>query len=470
MLIRNAEVWGGGRADLRIAQGRIAAIGQLEAHPGEPVIDACGDALVPGLHDHHLHLAASAARAASIQCGPPEVTDAATLAVRLRAEPGSGWLRGVGYHESVMGLPDARALDDLLADRPLRIQHRGGRIWLLNSCALDELLTRAKPPPGLERIANRYTGRLFDSDDWLRGALGSAPPDLADLSIELARHGVTGVTEMSPRNGSAEAAWLADQAQTGRLVQRVVLAGSLALSSAVPSSCWQLGPAKLHLHDAALPDFDTVVDFIRAAHNQGRPLASHCTTEAELVFTLAALAEAGTARGDRIEHAGIARDEHVAEIARLGLAVVSQPNFVFERGDQYLHAVEPELQPLLYRLGAFPRAGVALAAGSDAPFGGIDPWTAMAAAVERRTRSGEVIGADEALSPEQALALFLADPADLTRQRRIAIGEAADLCLLDRPWSEARKCLSSSLVRATLIAGRIVHQRIDQPPIERRAR
>ena len=58
MLIRDAELWGKGRADLRIAEGRIAAIGTLAALPGEAVVDARGGALLPGLHDHPIHLAA----------------------------------------------------------------------------------------------------------------------------------------------------------------------------------------------------------------------------------------------------------------------------------------------------------------------------------------------------------------------------------------------------------------------------
>ena len=129
MLIRNAEVHGHGRADLRIRAGRIASIGALAPEPGEPIIEARGGALLPGLHDHHIHLAALSAKRASVACGPPEVIDAETLARNLCKAPGNGWIRGVGYHESVLGsLPDAAALDRLIADRPVRIQHRSGRM------------------------------------------------------------------------------------------------------------------------------------------------------------------------------------------------------------------------------------------------------------------------------------------------------------------------------------------------------
>ena len=72
MLIRNAEVWKSGRCDVRISRSSIAELGHLEPRPDEPVIDARGGALLPGLHDHHIHLAGLAARKASVACGPPE--------------------------------------------------------------------------------------------------------------------------------------------------------------------------------------------------------------------------------------------------------------------------------------------------------------------------------------------------------------------------------------------------------------
>ena len=467
MLIRGAEVWRQGIADVRLAGGVIEAIGALAARPGETVIDVAGGALLPGLHDQHIHLAGLAARAGSIACGPPQVDDARQLAAALR--PGSGWLRGVGYHESVMGLPDARALDRLCPDRPLRIQHRSGRLWLVNSRALDELLKHAKPPSGMERDASGFTGHLFDADEWLRTALESTPPDFAAISAELARYGVTGITDMSPRNDPIMAAHFARQIDDGSLVQHVMLAGTLSLGEAA-SGPWRPGPAKLHLHEAALPGFDEARRFVEAAHGADRAVAIHCVSEVELVFALALFEESGAIPGDRIEHASIASPELVARIAALGLAVCVQPHFVFERGDRYLADVEPRHHPDLYRLRSLAEAGLALAGGSDAPFGEADPWAAMRAAVTRHTRGGLPITPDEALTPEQALGLFLKHPARLGEERAIVAGAPADLCLLDRPWAEQRAALDSDAVRACWVSGRLVHQGIYQPPFERAAR
>ncbi|MEJ6010033.1 amidohydrolase family protein [Novosphingobium aquae] len=449
MLIQNAEVWQTGLADLRADNSGIVAIGLLSPQAGEEVIDAGGAALLPGLHDHHIHLAATAVRRQSIVCGPPEVRAAADLAGRLQSAPGNGWLRGILYHESVAGLPDARELDALCSHRPLRIQHRSGRMWLFNSAGLELILTQDMPPPGLDMEHGKPTGRLFDEDTWLRTKLGNSPPDFTAVSGELAAFGVTGLTDMSPSNGPVMDVHFAKEQAAGRLLQTVRLAGTLALGS---------GPAKLHLHENALPDFDETVAFVRAAHAARRPVASHCTTETELVFALAAIAEAGTLRGDRIEHAGIARDSHIAQMAELGLAVCGQPHFIAERGDQYLTDVEPDLIPLLYRQASFLKAGLPLSAGSDAPFGSLDPWLAMQSAMTRQTAEGRSIGAQETLTPEQAVALYLADPDDLSRQRTLEIGAPADLCLLNQPWQTARKSLKSHLVRATFIGGKLVHQ------------
>jgi predicted amidohydrolase YtcJ len=178
-------------------------------------------------------------------------------------------------------------------------------------------------------------------------------------------------------------------------------------------------------------------------------------TVGDLVLTLGCLAEAGADPRDRIEHASVIPPDLIDWIAELGPTVVTQPHFIAERGDSYLAEVEPSERPWLYRAGALLAAGVRVAGGSDAPYGGANPWRSMQAAVDRRTASGVVIGEAERLSPEAALALYTgaletpgAGPA------RLAPGEAADLCLIDRGWASARLGLGEVEVRLTLKAGR----------------
>ena len=478
MLIRRCELDGALR-DVRSAGGEIVAIAPaFTAQPGERVFEARGGALLPGLNDHHAHLFAAAAALRSVRCGPPRVRNEPELAAGL-AGPGGvhrgqtpidSWLRGVGYHESVAGELDRRALDRWVPARPLRVQHRSGALWMLNSAAIDALgLDAGVDAAGIERDgAGRATGRLFRLDAWLGARLrelnpqsGSDPDgsSLRELSRHLARCGVTGVTDTGADNDASVLGSLAAAQRSGALLQRVLVMGNESLPS-LREPQLATGALKLLLDERALPELGALSARIAAAHRAGRNVALHAVARVELLFALAAFGEAGTQRGDRIEHASIAPPEALAKLRRFGLIVVTQPSFVAERGDQYATDVEAADRPWLYRARGFLAAGVRLAAGSDAPYSEPDPWRAMAAAVSRRSESGHVLGSAEALTPEEALALFTS-PLEAPGRPPVgvAVGERADLCLLRTPWLRARCALSADLVAATWRAGELIWER-----------
>ncbi len=466
MLIRNAEV-DGRQADVRCRDASISAIdSRLRALPGEADIDAAGGALLPGLVDHHLHLLALAASRASVPCGPPRVTDEAGLARALRAASGDGWIRGIGYHEAVAGPLDRLRLDALVSHRPVRIQHRSGVMWFVNSLASRLLrLDETAGPGGIERGPDgRANGRLFRLDDWLRERLPAATiPPVDDTSRELAAMGITAFTDATPHNDNATAHLMRALQSDGALRQRVLLMGDDTLDFEADDHL-QRGPLKVMLDEAALPDLEALGTRIAVAHRSRRAVAFHCVTRVELLFALAALRQANGSpthrrygHGDRIEHAALTTPDDVALLHDAGVAVVTQPNLVAERGDQFRIEVPAGEHDDLYRLRTLLNAGIPLAGSTDAPFGRPDPWHAMRAAVDRTTPDGSTLAAGEALDPEQALALFTGrsqDPGGA--QRKLAIGQPADLCLLHVPWREARRQLDRTLVRATLIAGSVV--------------
>ncbi|MFQ5417269.1 MAG: amidohydrolase family protein [Myxococcota bacterium] len=463
MLITGAEIGGRAPLDLRCAGGRIDAIAaSLSPEGDEEVIHASGGALLPGLHDHHIHLLALAAALRSVRCGPPQVNDRAALARALaEARPQKRWIRGVGYHESVAGELDRWVLDTLVSARPLRIQHRSGAMWILNSAAVEILGLDDDGPSGVERdLRGHATGRLFRCDRWLRERLDDdGHPNLAEAGRLLASFGVTGLTDAGPANTDDDLDEFIEAVVSGALPQRLQVMGS-------PSLSWpdhprvSRGAVKVLLDDCALPSLDELEATVAEAHRQDRGVAIHCVTRVQLVLAARALESAGAGQGDRIEHASVAPPEVVTLLSRLPLTVVTQPGFVYERGDVYLGDVEHGELPWLYRCRGFIEAGIALAAGTDAPFGEPDPWLAMRAAVRRRTRAGAELGPEEALDPEQALALFTSSAqAPGAAPRRLGVGEPADLCLLDRPWAEAREELSASMVRATVCRGRLVWTR-----------
>ncbi len=191
LIIRNAVTLTGALVDVRIEAGRIAELGKV-ALRGKQEIDARGTTMLPGLHDHHLHILATAARRQSIDL--TGLTDPAAIRALLAAAPDS-WLRAVGYDERAAGLPDAGLLDTWERERPLRVLDRTGALWALNSAALAQL--RDVPlPDGAERDASgRLTGRFWREDQWLGRALPRSLPDLARLGMEFAALGLTGLTD-----------------------------------------------------------------------------------------------------------------------------------------------------------------------------------------------------------------------------------------------------------------------------------
>ncbi|SER17938.1 Predicted amidohydrolase YtcJ [Solimonas aquatica] len=463
MLIRNASLVDARRVDLRIEGARLVALAaQLPPQPAEEVLDAQGGLMVAGLRDHHLHLQSAAAARAAIVCGPPQVMNAGQLATRLReaAREGEGWLRGIGYHESVAGELDADFLQDCVPDRPLRVQHRSGRLWILNRCALREIGLRDadRDHPG-ERVQGRLSGRFYDADLWLRARVPRQRPPLHALSRELASRGVVALCDATPHNSPDDFAHFADAQARGELLQKLMLMGDASLDAQRALPGLVVGAHKFHLHEHDLPGFDVLCAQIRAAHAAGRAAAFHCVTRTDLSFALAALEEAGAQPGDRIEHAAVTPPELMDWIARLKLRVITQPQFIAERGDAYAREVEAQDQPWLYRLRGFITAGVPLAAGSDAPFGALDPWAAMQAAVTRRSAGGVLLGEAEALSPEEALSLFTAPLTQPQRGPLLPAPDApADLCLLQQDWRSLRGALDRARVRACWREGRLIHR------------
>ncbi len=482
MLIKDARLWGTSEAviDVRIAAGRIAECRPgLRPTGGEEEIDAGGCALLPGLHDHHVHLRALAAARASVAVGPERIRSAAELAARLReadsAAPADAWLRCVGYHESVAGPLDRWALDRLLADpvrpvRPVRVQHRTGGLWVVNSAALAALGLDgdsdrgdgggdpAGDLAGVERDADgRATGRLWRMDRWLADRVPSRPSDLAaglaSMSARAAALGVTGFTDATPGATGPDVAGLAVAVADGTIAQRLRCMAQADVSGPVRGR-FSIGPVKIMLDDDTLPPLESLADSVRQAHAAGRTVAVHCVTRVQLVLTLAALDAAGRVPGDRIEHGAVIPGELVPALR--GLTVVSQPHFVAERGEQYARDVAAEDLPDLWRLRSLIDAGVAVAAGSDAPFGGADPWAVMRAAARRPA----LLGPGEAVAPETAIGLFLGSPSTPGEPRSLGPGVAADLVLLRCPPREAAGSLDSDLVAVTIIDGAVAYRAV----------
>lgn len=462
-VIRNAEVQGRPGVDVRIVAGRIAEVGPNLDRGYGCSLDARGGSVLPGLVDHHLHLHASAAARSSVRCGPPEVHGPRDLE-RALAEgvPEGGWVRGIGYVETVAGELDATALDRLHARRPVRIQHRSGAMWILNSAALRAVGLDTVAHPGVERdVHGRPTGRLIRADDLLRTLLPKAgPPRLDAVGADLARLGITTVTDATPDLNADSLAALGAAAVSGDLPQRLHLLGAPLGGDVTCSDRVTVGPYKIVLADSEVPDLDGLADTIRRVRAAGRAFAAHCVSRESLAVLLAVVEDVGCVPGDRIEHASLVPAEVVGDLRRHGLTVVTQPGFVADRGEDYRARVDERDHADLYRCRTLLDGGVPVALSSDAPYGPLDPWAVIRAAAGRRTEAGRVLGAAERIDASAALAAYLS-PAQRPGgpAERVRPGAAADLVVLDVPLPVMLDSPDSGAIGTVLVAGQAVYAR-----------
>jgi predicted amidohydrolase YtcJ len=177
-LLRPVELEGR-LTDCRLAAGLVRDIGpNLVAEPDERLMDAYGGALIPGLADHHLHLRALAAARRSVDLAGDDLPGpdrAAELAPN-----GDGWLRIVGVGSDVT----RSDLDRRWPHGPVRVQHRSGALWTLNSAALSRI-------SGPTSIQERASGQFWRPGPRLRHLLGDHAGNRRSRRADQADHRVT---------------------------------------------------------------------------------------------------------------------------------------------------------------------------------------------------------------------------------------------------------------------------------------
>ena len=204
-----------------------------------------------------------------------------------------------------------------------------------------------------------------------------------------------------------------------------------------------------------------------AAAAAGWSLAMHAIGDAALDFSLEVIAEARERYGrpampHRVEHGGVVRDDQIARMAELEVVMAVQPNFISAFGDSVEDRIGPERKKLSYPAGRLLRAGMVLPGSSDRPVAGGRPLDVIQDFVLRLTETGQVYGAHERITVEQALRAYTVGSAQATgweaRKGRLVAGQLADFVVLsDDPREVSSDRIGAIEVLATAVGGRLVH-------------
>ena len=478
-------------AEIHVERGRIRAI--LPCLTGTIIrtetdtFSYPGCHVYPGIVDNHVHLVGLGEHLSMVSLH--DVENREELLSRLRgAEPLDGWIRAVGWNETLWDdqrLPTLEELDAVTGDVPLYATRIDTHSALVNSAAMRHA------------GVSSTTALLIDEDLEPVFAVLPAPSEetlrrmIERACAECVRHGITEVHDM---NVAVE--WLEvmrTMAESGRLpirVQSYVSAqhrqwqelGQLPSGGELLRVCGikmfadgALGSRSALLRSPYADDTSTcgrellsveeMTEHIDEAVTAGWPaIAIHAIGDAAVRNVIDAYAAVrGRGNADdvifRIEHAQHVHPADVERMAEFNIVACVQPTHCISDATMAQQRLGDERCQWSYRWRSLLDAGVHLGAGSDFPIESPDPFAGMDAFIRRRPRGHDASwNAHECITHEEALKAFTIDAHATSgmeyRRGLLQVGYDADFTVTDVDLLDTTKVVSSSdCVVATIVGG-----------------
>ncbi len=499
------------------ATERIARI----APPGTAQVDLGGRAVLAAITDSHTHYHRAAQLEAHFldftALAPKSVGDVTRLVGDRRArQPDEAWIQGDNLSAAALKerrLPSRLELDAVCADRPVILRTVGKHAIAANTAALAaaSITADTADPRGgrIERDASGAPSGVLHETAKLRLDATRAdtvvPPiderrrlDALEAGIgRLSRAGIAEIHEIvqSP-DEMADYERLREQ---GRLNARVVFyvrvvegqatladLTRIGLRSGFGDDWLRLGGVKVSidgsctLHNAAVyggylddPGNDGLVrvepgdldELVAKATLGGLQVAVHAIGQRAVDMALdsfQASAAVATSRDlrHRLEHAYLAPiPGQLERIRDLRLVVSTQPAFLYANGDTWPAMFGTADTDRMVPMASLLEAGIPVQINTDFPNAALDPIANLRAAVERRTASGAVVGASEAISVAQAWALATVGSAfgafEENRRGRLDPGFLADFVVVNED-PIASGSLDGIQVEATIVGGEVM--------------
>jgi predicted amidohydrolase YtcJ len=495
------------------------------AGPGTKTIELGGRTVVPGLHDSHIHtmggaadeLAVSLAEAGSIA----DVQSA--FARRAAATPPGEWLvGGSGWHESQLAegrLPTRVELDAVAPNHPVFLR-RGGHVAVANSVALSRAGIGKETPDPVGGVIVRDpetgepTGALIERPAF--GLVAKLIPaatreDLvAGLKLYTKKLNSRGVTAtLEPGLNLEEIAAYMEMWRRGamttraRLLQRVTnlddvealssilapnfgddwlrIGGFKFLSDGGIEAAYLGAPYRLVEGEQTDPNFvgklllppggiDELREMLTIAAKRGWQVQVHAVGDAAISRVVDLMEEVDRIHKVRdlrwvIMHIFLPTKESLEKIKRIGLWTTVQDHPV-KLGHNMIRYWGEERAASAIPIRTIIAAGIPAGGGTDAPVVDWNPFESMwwmttrNIFIQGRT---DVLGADEAISREQALRLYTVGSAGVAfaedRLGSLAPGKLADLAVLSDDFltvpDDRLRDIQSVL---TMVGGKIVHR------------
>jgi len=508
-----------------VKAGRFVAIGSTEdmralIGKGTQSFDAKQMTIVPGFIDCHNH-AGGNTLLDEVLVGNPFVVEFVTIAsivdklsAKARETPPGTWVEGYFFDDTKV--KDNRQLnvhdlDQVSKDHPVVVHHRGGHTSYYNSKALEmaDVNKATTNPPGgtFDRDANgELNGRVTDRARNVFNKAGKRPvltaeqkqqhdrDGLAYISKQFVRYGLTSVHH---QGGDLFA--MQQVRARGELLHRVSYEmGGNVLESMITSGIetgfgdeWiRFGATSEHTVDGSFsertmalsqpyrgsnPPYkgnvtetqDVLNAWIERVHRAGIQVNCHANGDVaiDMVLTAFERAQKLSPRADarpKITHCTLINDDLVRRMKASGVVPALFTTYAYYNSDKFSFYGED----LMKRSMAFRTlldAGIVAAAGSDFSPGPFDPRMGIQGMVTRTGWNGEVWGANQRISVDEALRVNTLNGAYNSHEEAIkgsiTPGKLADFVVLsDDPFTMDQAKIKDVQIVRTVVAGSTVYQ------------
>ena len=507
-----------------VSGGRFCLVGTDEearacSGTGVSVVDLEGKTVIPGLIETHNHLSYGALALAMVDASSASNNSIEDIKIKLKdgaAKAGPGdWINGWGYDDTLIA--EARHLtrhdlDEVASEYPVFVLHTTGHLGYANSLTLKMAGIGADtpdPPGGTIHRDDQGvpTGLLMEPAAMnLISHLRPVPDEsifrmLIPMAVDLYnREGVTSIHDGAVGivgEGSQAMRAYVGLAAENRLNLRVYLTMmesyyrpllDQGLFRGFGGDYLKMGCVK-NFQDGSIqaltaslsedylghPGFrgqfimpqEELDAFVERYHVMGLQMAIHANGDGAIESVIQAFEKAQLKhhRDDHrhmIIHCQMASEDHIARMKAAGIIPSFFPNHVYYWGDRHLNLfLGKERADRIDPLGSAIRAGLRFTLHADTPVTPISPIFSIHNAVNRVTKGGLKLGADQCITAYQALEAFTTNAAYCSFEEgdkgSIEPGKLADFVVLsDDILGIAPEDIEKVRVLKTFVGGRLV--------------
>ena len=477
------------RGDEIVAVGSDDEVQSL-VDPDTTVVDLDGKTMVPGFYAAHDHFPGSGRVAVtsvdlnSPPIGSVETMDELVAALRERAAttPVGEWVQGRGYDTLLAERrhPTREDLDQVSTEHPIYIGHTSGHLGVANSLALELAgVTRDTPnPPGGVIQKDPVTGEpngVFEESGGMVSRL--IPPVTAEEQMEAFRwavqdyveEGVT--TAVIAGGGSGSLVNLRKARAEGLLTFRIIT--MMSRGNPDQPSAAEMGGLGSHFGDNHVKV--GAIKIVQDGSNQG--YTGYFTEPYHTPF-----------KGNADYHGYARRSREdlttmVTELHRTGYQIAIHANgeaaiddvihafreasffvgHVYYWGDRHRDIfMGPDRAAGISALRSSVDRGIRFTVHDDTPVTPVNPLQLVWVSVNRLTKTGQVLGPDERITPLEALRAVTIDAAwqnfEEDIKGSIEPGKLADLVILsDNPVTVDPGTIREIRVLETIVGGQTVY-------------